>query len=110
MKRHKARLIVLGCEKKAGFVKCICPMLFSMVTCLKRFICTFLKGILLQDVKSHLLMFRLLQMGGVVARYRLLRSLNGLKQVLRLWFAKLSTTLVSFEFVQYKAHYSLPIE
>ena len=38
---------------------------------------------------------------------RLLKSLYGLKQAPRQWFAKLSTALVSFGFVQSRADYSL---
>jgi len=39
-----------------------------------------------------------------------LKSLYGLKQAPRQWFAKLSTALVSFGFVQCKADYSLFIK
>ena len=39
--------------------------------------------------------------------YKLLKSLYGLKQAPRQWFAKLSTALVSFRFMQSKVDYSL---
>lgn len=39
--------------------------------------------------------------------YRLRKSLYGLKQTPRLWFSKLSTTLVDLEYVQSKSDYNL---
>ena len=134
--KYRARFVVQGYRQRAGidFSGTFAPAakmttvrtLLAVVaikgwhTCQMDVSNAFLHGDLYEEVYMHLpqgytssccvispLSHKIVSVPGSGKMCKLVKSLYGLKRAPRQWFAKLSTALVSFGFVQSKADYSL---